>query len=156
MTTLHPDTRPADAVAPRRAVPSGAAFAAVLAAVVATAVALGWLLWPSAPGPTVLHTGTATYAVTVTVDSTRVGMTGVEVDLTGRTAATPPATAVEVDPVMPLMGHATPPAAAQPLGDGRHHADGVELMMTGPWELRLSISSRGGVEYLTLPLAVSG
>jgi hypothetical protein len=128
----------------------------VVAAVVAAVVAVGWLAWPKAPGQAVLHTGTARYVVTATVDNPRIGATAVEIDLAGRTGgSTRPAT-VRIEAVMPLMGHATAPVAAVPAGSGRYHADGVSLMMAGQWELLLSIDSTDGVDQLTLPLTVSG
>jgi hypothetical protein len=128
----------------------------IIVAAAVVAVVLGWLLWPTAPGPAVLHTGTARYAVTVTVGTPRMGDTSVEIDLTSRTGGTALPDAVAIDAVMPLMGHAVPPLSAVPVGAGRYHADGLHLMMTGPWELRLSIPAAGGVEVLTLPLPVSG
>ena len=134
----------------------GLAAPAVVAAAALLAVVLGWLLWPTPPGPAVLHTGTARYAVTVTVDTPRVGDTSVEVDLAARTDGTELPPAVAIDAVMPLMGHAVPPLSAVPVGGGRYHADGLQLMMTGPWQLQLSIPAADGVESLTLPLHVSG
>ena len=131
-----------------------AAGITVVAAVVA--VVLGWLLWPTPPGPAVLHTGTARYAVTVTVDTPRIGDTSVEVDLAARVDGTELPPAVAIDAVMPLMGHAVPPLSAVPVGGGRYHADGLQLMMTGPWQLQISIPAADGVERLTLPLLVSG
>jgi hypothetical protein len=127
-----------------------------IVAAAGVAVVLGWVLWPSPPGPAVLHTGTASYAVTVTVDTPRIGDTSVEIDLAARTGGTALQDAVAIDAVMPLMGHAVPPVSAVPVGGGRYQADGMHLMMTGLWELRLSIPAAGGVESLTLPLPVSG
>jgi hypothetical protein len=54
------------------------------------------------------------------------------------------------------MGHADPPTAAVPDGPGRYRADGVQLMMTGPMELNVSLDYAGGVDHLTLPLTVGG
>jgi nitrogen fixation protein FixH len=120
------------------------------------AVVIGWLVWPKAPGQAVLRTGTSHYVVTVTIDNPKVGNTAVDVDLTGRAGGPANATGVRTEAVMPLMGHATQPVPAVPVGGGRYHADGVSLMMAGQWELLVSIDFTGGVDQLTLPLMVSG
>jgi hypothetical protein len=150
-------TPPTAEPAPRPQRTRGALVAVgiIVGAAVVT-VLLGWLLWPTPPGPVVLHTGTTSYAVTVTVDTPRMGDASVEIDLAPRTAGTALPPAVAIDAVMPLMGHAVPRVSAVPVGGGRYHVDGMHLMMTGPWELRLSIPAAGGVESLTLPLPVSG
>jgi hypothetical protein len=125
-------------------------------AAVALAIVAGWLLWPTPPGPAVLHGGTARYVVTATVDSPRIGAAAVDIDLTTRTGDPAPPVAVDVEAVMPLMGHATPPVAAVPVGGGRYRAEGVPLMMTGPWQLRISMTAADGIDHLMLPLSVSG
>ena len=154
--TASPSTPPTAEPTRRPQRPRAALLAAgIVAAAAVVTVALGWLLWPTPPGPAVLHTGTARYAVTVTVDTPRIGDTSVEIDLASRTGGTEPPAEVAIDAVMPLMGHAVPPLSALPMG-GRYHAHGLPLMMTGPWELRLSIPAADGVESLTLPLQVSG
>jgi hypothetical protein len=63
---------------------------------------------------------------------------------------------MDVEAVMPLMGHATPPVSAVPVGGGRYRAEGVPLMMTGPWQLRISMTAADGIDHLMLPLSVSG
>jgi hypothetical protein len=123
---------------------------------VVAAVLIGWLVWPKAPGQAVLRTGTTHYVVTVTIDQPKVGTTGVDFDVTGRTGGPANTTGVRTEAVMPLMGHAAAPVPAVPVGAGRYHADGVSLMMAGQWELLVSIDFTGGVDQLTLPLMVSG
>jgi hypothetical protein len=142
-TTTEPGPAP---VRRRRALVVTAALA-----LIAIAATLGVILWPRPPGPVVLHAASAHYSVTATVETPRVGSTAVEVELGGG-----PGTTVTIQAVMPQMGHATPPVTAAPAGAGRYRAAGIPLLMTGPWELQLSIGSGGAVEHLTLPLVVSG
>jgi hypothetical protein len=123
---------------------------------VALVAGLGLLLWPNQRGPAVLHTGTARYVVTATVDNPRIGSTAIEFTLAARTAGPARAAIVDLEAVMPLMGHATAPIRAVPVGGDRYRADGVALMMPGWWELMVSIQIDGAVEHLTLPLPVSG
>jgi hypothetical protein len=123
---------------------------------VATLVVLGiagWLLWPSRPAAAALHGGTANYAVDATIDPPRLGNATITIDLTTRDNAVPPAN-ISVEAVMPLMGLATPalPATGSADHTGHYTVADVPLMMTGPWELHVSIGS----EALTLPFTVSG
>jgi hypothetical protein len=125
-------------------------------AIVAAAVILGWLVWPKPPGPVALHAGTSHYVITATVASARIGATDITIDLTNRTGGPVDGATVEIEAIMPLMGHATPPVTADSMGNGHYRATQVPLMMTGPWELQLSIDATNGVDHLTLPLSVSG
>jgi nitrogen fixation protein FixH len=127
----------------------------MVAAVVA-AVILGLLVWPKPPGPVALRAGTSHYVVTATVDSARMGTTDIEVDLATRAGGPVGHAMVEIEAIMPLMGHATPPVSADSLGNGHYRAAQVPLMMTGPWELQVSIDAADGVDNLILPLSVSG
>jgi hypothetical protein len=111
----------------------------------------GWLMWPSAPGPLVLRASTAASPVTVTVDRPRLGTTGLHISLDGAGAF------ILVQASMPLMGYATPQVAATAAGGGRYTVAAVHLMTTGPWELRLAITPRGGARQdLMLPFDVTG
>ena len=125
---------------------------AIIGAAAAAVLILGWLVWPAQPGALVLQAGTPHYVVTTTVDSVRVGMTAVDVDLNGRTNGVATPSAVEIEAEMPLMGHVTPPVILTSVSGGHYHADGLDLMMTGPWELVLSIDT----DHLALPISVSG
>jgi hypothetical protein len=127
--------------------------------VVVVAVALGWGAWPRPPGPTVLHTGTAHYVVVVTAAQPRLGTTDIDIVATPRdSSGALSVEAIRVQGAMPLMGHATEPAIATPTGQGGtdFRVAAVPLMMTGTWELLISIAFSGGAEDLTLPLWVSG
>ncbi|HEY0452682.1 FixH family protein [Actinophytocola sp.] len=152
-TSVAPAVDPA-VRAPRRRLLGGVVVAVVGAVVVA--VVVGWLVWPTPPGPVVLHAGTSHYVVTATVDSARIGGTAVEIDLSTRARVPVDHATVEIDAVMPLMGHAAPPAPAESAGGGRYRAAQVPLMMTGPWELHVSIDGPAGADNLMLPLAVTG
>ena len=110
----------------------------------------GWLVWPSAPGPLVLHADTRASAVTVTVSRPRLGLTDLDI-------ATAPGAFILAQATMPLIGYATPQVAATAAGEGRYTVAAVHLMTTGPWELRLAITPRGGTrEDLVLPFDVTG
>lgn len=124
--------------------------------VVLVIAVIGWLVWPSKSGPVVLNSGTPQHLVTVTVDRLRLGDTAVDVTITDRAGAPIDHAVVQVQANQPLMGHAGAPVAMTPAGDGRFHAASVALMMTGPWELRLTIDAHHGIDQLTLPVWVGG
>ena len=63
---------------------------------------------------------------------------------------------VQIEAIMPLMGHATPPVPADSSGGGHYRAAQAPLMMTGSWELQVSIDPPDGVDNLLLPLSVTG
>jgi hypothetical protein len=134
----------------------GARSALGIVALIAIAALGGGLLWPAPPGATVLHTGTAHYVVAIVIESQRIGVTFVDVDLTVRSGAAPPDAVVTVQAVMPLTGHTTAPVRAVRVGSTRYRGEGVPLMTTGPGELLLTIDDSHGVEHLTLPVWVTG
>ena len=138
----------------------GVLAGAGIAVLVGLVAGLGLLLWPAQGGPAVLHTGTARYVVTATVDNPRIGSTAIEFTLVPRSAGPARAAIVDLEAVMPLMGHATPSVRAVSVGGDRYRADGVALMMPGSWELMVSIhvdgAVDGAVDNLVLPLPVSG
>jgi hypothetical protein len=128
-----------------------------MAAAVVVVAILGWLLWPKPPGPVVFHAGTPLYIVTATVNSTRMGATDIDIDLTNRAGGPVNQAMVQIQAIMPLMGHASPPVPADPsAGNGHYRVAQVPLMMTGPWELQVSINAADGADNLLLPLPVSG
>jgi len=96
------------------------------------------------------------YVVTATIENARIGATAVEIDLTTRTGDPAPPVAVDIEAIMPLMGQATHRYPRPPPGPGRYRAEGVPLMMTGPWQLRISITAPDSVDHLMLPLSVGG
>jgi hypothetical protein len=147
-------TAPEDIALPRRSRWGLVTAGAVV--VLIAAVALGVLVRPTPRASAVLRTGTPHHVVTATVQNPRIGTTAVEIDLADRIGGPTTAAAVEIEAVMPLMGHATPHATAVSVGGGRYRAEGVPLMMTGSWELLLSIDVAGAVDHLVLPLSVSG
>ncbi|MEV6851069.1 hypothetical protein [Actinoplanes sp. NPDC051411] len=111
---------------------------------------IGWLVWPAAPGPLVLHASTRVSAVTVTIARPRLGTTDLDI-------STSPGAFILAQGVMPLIGYATPEVAATAAGGGRYTVAAVHLMTTGPWELRLAVTPRGGTrEDLVLPFDVTG
>lgn len=131
----------------------------VVAGIVAVAVlgVLGWLLWPSGTAATTLRGGTSRYAVDVTIDQSHIGSTDMAIAVTDRNGAAVPVTpAISVEAVMPLMGFATPPLSATASGRGRYTVSGVPLMMTGPWELHVSINDNSRADDVVLPFTVTG
>jgi hypothetical protein len=130
-------------------------IAALTVGVLAVLGVTGWLLWPSPPSATALESGTARYAVNATIDPPRIGDAAVSIDLTGHDGTASSAT-VRVEAVMPLMGFATPSLPAMATGGGHYTVSNVPLMMTGPWELHVSISDGTGTDDVTLPFTVSG
>lgn len=127
----------------------GAVLVLVLAAIV-------WFVWPRSSGPLVLRTGTPQHLVTVSIDSLRIGSTAIDITVTDRTGRTKDHAAVRIQANQPLMGHAGAPIAASATGPGHFHAAAVPLMMTGPWELRLSIDEHDSVDELAVPIWVGG
>jgi hypothetical protein len=118
---------------------------------------LGWLVWPSSPGPAVLHASTNASEVTVTVSRPRLGLTDLSIALATPSGAAQPGAFIQAQASMPLMGYATPQVAATAAGGGSYTVAAVHLMTTGPWELRLSITPRDGSrEDLLLPFDVTG
>jgi len=125
-------------------------------AIVIVIATIAWLVRPSPSGPLVLKSGTPHHLVTVTIDSLRIGSTDIDIAVTDRAGATKDHAAVRIQVNQPLMGYAGQPVAAVAAGPGRFHAAAVLLMMTGPWELRLSIDEHDGVDELAVPLWVGG
>lgn len=129
-------------------------LSALAVAAVVIVVLLGWLLWPTPPAAAVLSAGTPSYAITATVRSPRIGSTDVLVEVQPRGGST--ADMVTVEAVMPLMGFATPAIPAM-TDNGQLTASGVSLMMTGPWELYVSVTGHSGqIDTVMLPFTVSG
>ncbi|MFI5777075.1 hypothetical protein [Nocardia sp. NPDC051570] len=129
---------------------------AMVVAVVALVLALaGWLLWPSPPCPLTLRSGTARHLVTVIVAHPRLGDSAVDIEVTDRDgrSADP---MVHLEAIEPRMGYAAPLVMAMPVRPGRFHAPAVSFMSTGPWELRLSLSTADGEDRISLPLWISG
>ena len=132
-----------------------ARLGAIAAATLAALALLGWLLWPSRPAATALHSGTARYTVNATIDPPRIGDAAITIDLATR-ASNPATATVSVEAVMPLMGFATPALPATG-ANGHYTVADVPLMMTGPWELHVSIADQtGDTDDLTLPFTVTG
>lgn len=133
------------------------AIAAAVVVLVPVLAVIGWLVWPHPSGATTLYTGTDRYAATVTVARPRVGDSDVTVALANRAGAPVGNAAVQLQATQPLMGLATPAIPATSTGTGRYTASGVPLMMTGPWQLRLTVTGPAGdTEILQVPLTVTG
>ncbi|WP_433715372.1 hypothetical protein ACQP2U_15960 [Nocardia sp. CA-084685] len=126
------------------------------AVVVIVLAAIAWFVWPRPSGPLVLKTGSPQHLVTVSIDSVRIGSTAIDITVTDRIGATKDHAAVSIQANQPLMGHAGEPVAAMATGPGHFHAAAVPLMMTGPWELRLSIDEHDSIDELAVPIWVGG
>ncbi|WP_216901982.1 FixH family protein [Nocardia alni] len=129
----------------------------VIVVIVAAVLALtGWLVWPSSPGPLVLHSGTADHIVTVTVANHRMGDTGIDVALTDRSGKPVSRAVIRVQAIEPRMGYSDQPVTAAPTGSGRYHAPDVSFMMTGPWSLQVWIAMGQAIDQLSIPLWIGG
>ncbi|WP_227984366.1 hypothetical protein [Nocardia spumae] len=130
----------------------------VLGAVVVVVAAIGaiaWWSWPARDSTVVLHGGTLTHQVTVTLGH-RAGASDIDIELSDRAGNPVPRAMIRVQSVEPRMGFAGEPVPAADTGSGRYHAANVAFMTTGPWQLRLSITTGDGVENLSLPLWIGG
>ncbi|GAA5056381.1 FixH family protein [Nocardia callitridis] len=131
-------------------------FVGVPVGVVVVVVALVCAVWPSSSRGLVLHTGTARHSVSVAVADPRVGTSDIEVTVHSRAGASLDDAQVQVRADQVLMGHGGAPVSAAPVGSGRFLAEAVPLMMTGQWEIRVSIQAEEGADNVTLPLWVAG
>lgn len=104
--------------------------------------------------PIVLHGTTAHYAVSLSVDRPRAGMSQVEVEAHEHDGSPAQLTKVLVAPAMPIMGHAAAPMDARPDGPGRYRAE-IDLMMAGQWEVDIRLSGKDGTEHTTFPMMIS-
>lgn len=129
--------------------------AGALVLVVAVIAAVVWWLWPARHASLVLHGGTPAQIVTVTLDD-RVGASDIGIELADRSGNPVPHAMIEVQAVEPRMGYAGEPVVAADHGTGSYRATKVGFMMTGPWQLRLSITTAGRTENLSLPLWIGG
>jgi hypothetical protein len=123
-------------------------FWVVAAVVVAAVAALLW--WPSGPQATT-SVRTAQHRVTLTVDDPKPGPNTLDLEVTDTTGDPSVADAVEVELVMPQMGHALPAATAPRSGDARYRVAEIEIPMPGYWEVVVSLSA---TERAVLPLFV--
>ncbi|MEU7768125.1 hypothetical protein AB0B25_23815 [Nocardia sp. NPDC049190] len=126
---------------------------AAIAGIAAAVLVIVYPMWPSTAESLVFYTGSPSHVVTLTVDRPRVGDTDIEIAITDRAGSPVEHAVVQIQPIAPLMGNAGPSATAAYTGSGRYCAAAVPLMMTGPWELWLSID---GLDRLMLPLWISG
>jgi hypothetical protein len=160
---VTPGTSVADQVnGPGRRLRRRRAFATASAVVLAAA--LGWLCWPTATTQISLHAGTPRYIVTTVFTGLRIGTADVELAVDRRDPGAVPAGVQEVwiQAVMPTMGHTSGRVPASRIGDesptvaGKFRTLGLSLMMTGPWQLLVSVTDDVGTEHLSLPFWISG
>ncbi len=123
--------------------------------VVAVLAAVVWWLWPARHAAQVLHGGTPEHTVAVTLGD-RPGIADIGIELADRSGNPVPHAMIEVQAVEPRMGYAGEPVVAADRGAGSYHAMNVGFMTTGPWQLRLSITTANGAEDLSLPLWIGG
>ncbi|QLY30515.1 FixH family protein [Nocardia huaxiensis] len=120
---------------------------AVALAVIAVIVA--WWLWPSAATQSPRMTA-GPYLVRLTVNDgshtsggAHTGDNAVDLEITDHAGNPVAPDQVAVEPAMPQMGHAVPPAAAEPITPGRYRAT-VNLPMPGQWEIAVDLSGPEG------------
>ncbi|HKN56497.1 MAG TPA: hypothetical protein VJX66_28660 [Amycolatopsis sp.] len=123
----------------------------LLSAVVAVIVAgiVAWLVWGTGTsGTAVQQAVSGPYTVRLDTGEARIGANSFTFDVT------PAPTGVSVEPVMAQMGHALAPVPAGPDGAGHFRADGIELPMSGQWELAVTLNGPGGPFRTVFPLLV--
>lgn len=125
-----------------------------LAAVVA-AVIIGWLVWPSGGGPTVLRADTGAHVVRLEMPEPRLGANDVRLEVTDPDGRPAELASVTVEPVMPRMGHAIAPVPAIRDGAGYRVAD-LPLTMGGQWVITVTLHGPDGPENVDFPLLVNG
>ncbi|GAB4585801.1 FixH family protein [Nocardia sp. IFM 10818] len=116
----------------------------VAAALIAAAVA-AWWLWPSPGGKTVPRMTAGPYLVQLTIadGAPRTGDNTVDIEITDQQGIPATPDRVSVEPAMPQMGHAVPPAIAGTVTPGRYRAT-VHLPMPGQWEIAVHLSGPQG------------
>lgn len=125
-------------------------------AVVMIAAGIRWL-WPARHPSLVMHSGTATSVVTVTIDG-RVGTDDIGIDVADRAGEPLRHAMIRVRANDPRMGFAGEPVIAAETAPGRYSAANVSFMTAGPWQLLVSITIATGAapENLSLPLWITG
>ncbi|MBL1078264.1 FixH family protein [Nocardia sp. 2] len=113
------------------------------------AVMAAWWLWPNATKDAPQMTA-GPYLVRMTVGdgAARTGDNPVELEITDRSGNPVAPEQVVVEPAMPQMGHAVPPATADAVEVGRYRAT-VELPMPGQWEIAVDLSGPAGTGRAT-------
>lgn len=121
---------------------------------VAVLAALGvWWLWPSnATTPQRMTAGP--YLIHLTVDSPHTGDNPLQLDITDQHGDPAAPDRVSVEPAMPQMGHAVPPATAT-AGTPGHYRATVNLPMPGQWEITVDLSGPLGAGRATFSVQTS-
>ncbi|RDI46405.1 FixH family protein [Nocardia mexicana] len=123
------------------------AFAAVIAALAA------WLWWPDDSDEQPSRIPAGPYLVQLT-GPLRVGANTIEFDITDRQENPAAPTRVLVEPAMPQMGHALPPAPAEATAPG-HYRAAVDLPMSGQWEITVDVSGPPGTGTATFSVGAT-
>lgn len=118
----------------------------VIVAVAAVVAALAaWLWWPADAAPSVSRSAAGPYRVELRVSggSAHTGDNTVDLAITDAQGASATPDTVSVEPAMPQMGHALPPATAAAVTPGHYRAT-VTLPMPGQWEIAVKLSGAPG------------
>lgn len=118
----------------------------LLAAAVLIVAALAvWWLWPGSGEKSVQRMAAGPYLVHLTVadGSPKTGDNTVELEITDQQGDPATPAEVSVEPAMPQMGHAVPPATAAVVTPGHYRAT-VNLPMPGQWEIAVQLSGPAG------------
>lgn len=121
---------------------------------VAAALVVGvlvWLLWPSGRTATVLTADTARHSVQLSVENPKQGSNTIGLRITDRGGRPATVDSVQVEPVMPQMGHALAPVTAGAQAPGDYRAADTVLPMPGQWEITVTLN---GTEQVVFPLLV--
>ncbi|GAA3014222.1 FixH family protein [Actinokineospora diospyrosa] len=129
--------------------------------VVVALLAGALIIWWVAPGDDTvdLHAGTTSYSVRLSVTDPAVGTNTVDVEVADLSGTLIAADEVILEPVMVDMGHALTPTALTPTAakagqPGHYRAERIDLPMTGPWELTVTIRHRNTTERAVFSLVV--
>ncbi|MET9489603.1 FixH family protein [Nocardia sp. NPDC006630] len=103
-----------------------------------------WWVWPSDSAPAQRMTA-GPYRVELTVGdgSAHTGDISAELEITDQQGKPAAPDRVSVEPAMPQMGHAVPPATATTVTPGHYRAV-VNLPMPGQWEIAVNLSGPQG------------
>jgi hypothetical protein len=128
----------------------------VMVVIVAAVLTAGaWFLWPSAETTTTSAATAGPYLVRLAGDPPKVGVSILNVELSGNGTQPPRPDSVTFEPAMPQMGHAAAPVVAAEGSPGHYQAE-VDLSMAGQWEITVRIAAAGKVDEAVLSVTTSG
>ncbi|MBP2336195.1 hypothetical protein JOF41_002373 [Saccharothrix coeruleofusca] len=107
-------------------------------------------------GPATLRAGGARHAVNLTVAAARAGTTAVDLTVTGADGRPSTPDEIELEVLMPQMGHVLSTVRPSATSPGAYRAEAVSLPMGGQYEFTVRLSGPDGDDRVVFPLLVSG